>query len=76
MSVEPFFEFNAMHKVHLESLWENSTGGYLDQIQKFHYHCYVGSQIRPWNYIKLNPADSVAVFTVAHYEYNMKAFHY
>lgn len=52
-------------------LWENP-----DQIQKFRYDWHVGSQIRPWNYIKLNPADLVAVFTVVHYEYNMIVLYY
>lgn len=43
------------------NLWENPTKGYVDQIQKFRYNWHVGSQIRPWNYIKLNPTDLVAV---------------
>lgn len=74
-----FFSLNLMlcsSSWNLGSLWENPNGGYLDQIQKFHFHWHVGSQIRPWNYNKLNPADLVAVFTVAHYEYNMKALYY
>lgn len=57
-------------------LGENPTEGYVDQIQKFYYHWHIGSQIRPWNYIKLNPVDLVSVFTVEHYEYNMIVLYY
>lgn len=53
------FKFNAIYHSaeNLESLWQTSVGGNLDQIQKFHYYWHRGKEIRRWNYVKLNPVD-------------------
>lgn len=59
-----YFKFNAMrsnfrvHLKNLESLWKLQLEDIQIKYKSFIQHWHAGRQIRPWNDMKLNPADS------------------